>query len=83
MKRSKGPLTTREIDLQLTEMIRDNHSRSELDLSLNEIKEALNLKKNKQGLFEYHGRIIGDYPYLYQEKHCLLKKWLRGYITRR
>ena len=83
MKRSKGPLTTRETDSQLTEMIRDNHSRSELDPSFNKTKEALNLKKNKKGLFEYHGMIIGDYPYLYQEKHCLLKKGLRGYITRR
>ena len=43
-------------------MTRDNQSRSELDPAFNEIKEVLNLKKYKQGLYECQRRIIGDYP---------------------
>ena len=38
-KRSKGPLTTKEINLQLTKMIRDHQSRSELDPAFNESKK--------------------------------------------
>ena len=73
-KRSKGPLTTKEIDLQLTKMILDNQSRSELDPAFNEIKEALNLKKNKQGLYECCGRIIGDYPIFVLRNKLLAEK---------
>ena len=51
-KRSKGPLTTKETNLQLTKMMQDNQSRSELDPAFNEIKEALNPKRNKQGLLQ-------------------------------
>ena len=42
-------------------MIQDNQSRSELQSAFNKIKEALILKKNKQGLYECCGRIISDY----------------------
>ena len=55
-------------------MIRDNQSRSELDPAFNEIKEVLNLKKNKQGLYECHGRIIGDYPIFVPRKTLLAEK---------
>ena len=61
-KRNKGELAIKEIDLQLTKMIRDKQSRFELDTAFNQIKEALNLNKNKQGLCECHGKIIGDCP---------------------
>ena len=75
-KRSKGPLTTKEIDLQLKKMIRDNHSRSELDQAFNEFKEALNLKKNKHSLYECCGRIIGDYPIFVPKKKHFAEKML-------
>ena len=73
-KRRKGPLNTKEIDLQLTKMIRDNKSRSELDPAFNEIKEALNLKKNKQGIYEFQGRNIGDHPICVPRKTLLAEK---------
>ena len=73
-KRSKGLLTTKRTDPQLTKMIRDNQSRSELDPAFKEIKEVLNLKKNKQGLYECHGRIIGDYPIFVLRKTLLAEK---------
>ena len=38
-KRSKGPLTTKEINLQLTKIIRDHQSRSELDAAFNGSKK--------------------------------------------
>ena len=55
-------------------MILDNQSRSELDPAFNEIKEALNLKKNKQGLYECCWRIIGDYPIFVPRKTLLTEK---------
>ena len=73
--RSKGPLSKK--------MIQDNQSRSELNPGLIEIKEAQNLKKNKQGFYECHGKIIGDYSIFVPRKILLVeKKWLRGHITR-
>ena len=80
-KRSKGALTTKEIDLQLKKMIRDNHSRSELDQAFNDFKEALNLKKNKHSLYECYVRIIGDYPIFVPKKNILQKKCLRKLDT--
>ena len=50
-KKSKGTLTTKEIDLHLTKMIQGNQSRCKLDSAFNEIKEVLKMKKNKQGLY--------------------------------
>ena len=73
-KRRKGPLNTKEIDLQLKKMIRDNKSRSELDPAFNEIKEALNLKKNKQGIYEFQGRNIGDHSICVPRKTLLVEK---------
>ena len=73
-KRSKGPLTTKELNLQLTKMIRGNQSRSELEPVFNEIKEGLILKKNKHGLYECCGRIIGDYPIFVLKKTLLAEK---------
>ena len=73
-KRSKGPLTTKEIDLQLTKMILDNQSRSELYPAFSEIKEALNLNKKKQGLYECCGKIIGDDPIFVPRKTLLAEK---------
>ena len=55
-------------------MIRDNKSRSELDPAFNEIKEALNLKKNKQGIYEFQGRNIGDHPICVPRKTLLAEK---------
>ena len=75
-KRTKRSLTTKEIDHQLIKMILDNQSRSELDPAFNEIKEALNLKKNKQGLYESCGRIIGDYPILVPRKTLFAEKMI-------
>ena len=57
-------------------MILDNQSRSELDPAFNEIKEALNLKKNKQGLYESCGRIIGNYPIFVPRKTLLAEKMI-------
>ena len=76
-RRSKGPLITKEINIQLTKMIRDNQSRSELDPVFNEIKEALNMKKKKHGLYECCGRIIGDYPIFVQRKILLKEKLVK------
>ena len=55
-------------------MILGNKSRSELDPAFDETKEALNLKKNKQGLYECWGRIIGDYPIFVPGKTLLAEK---------
>ena len=77
-KRSKGPLTTKEINLQLTKTIQDNQSRSELDPAFNKIKEALNLKKNKHGLYECRGRIIGNYPIFVRRKTLLAEKMIES-----
>ena len=73
-ERNKGELATKEIDLQLTKMIRDKQSRFELDTAFNQIKKALNLKKNKQGLCECHGKIIGDCPIFVQRITLLAEK---------
>ena len=77
-KRSKGPRTTKEIDLQLIKMILDKQSRSELDSAFNEIEEALNLKKNKQGLYKCCGRIIGEYPIFVPRKTLLVEKMVEN-----
>ena len=55
-------------------MIRDNQSRTELYPAFNEIKEALNLKKKKQGLYECDGKFIGDYPIFVPRKTLLAEK---------
>ena len=55
-------------------MIRDNQSRSEVDPAFNEIREALNLKKNKHGLYECCRKIIGDYPIFVPIKTLLAEK---------
>ena len=55
-------------------MIQDNQSRSELDPAFNEIRETLNLKKNKYGLYECCGRVIGDYLIFIPRKTLLAEK---------
>ena len=55
-------------------MIQDNQSRSELQSAFNKIKEALILKKNKQGLYECCGRIISDYLIFVLRKTLLAEK---------
>ena len=59
-------------------MILDNQPRSELDPAFNEIKEALNLKKNKQGVYECCGRIIGDYPIFVPRKTLVAEKMVEN-----
>ena len=73
-KKSKGTLTTKEIDLHLTKMIRGNQSRCKLDSAFNEIKEVLKMKKNKQGLYEFFKRIICGYPIFVPRKSLLVEK---------
>ena len=55
-------MSTNETEFELMEMIKVYQGKCEGETKFKQIEEQLNLKKNENGIYEYHGRII---PNLY------------------
>ncbi|PFX28395.1 Pro-Pol polyprotein [Stylophora pistillata] len=73
-RRSKGPLTTKEIEMQRHLWLK----RAQVNLKREERFEDhcvhLNLQENANGLLEFQGRIQGDYPIYLPEFHPFAEK---------
>ena len=55
-------MSTNETEFELVEMIKIYQNKYEDKAKFKQTEQQLNLKKNENGIYECHGRIIGDYP---------------------
>ena len=60
--KTKGPLTTEETNKQLRHWIYGEQEKHKENDKLKSDEQQLNLKINKEGLYEFQGRIEGHYP---------------------
>eukprot|EP00795_Rhopilema_esculentum_P004175 gene4175-20362_t len=60
--RIKGPLSTPEIQEQITQWVKRVQSRAKSNDSFKEDEQKLNIQKNDEGILECRGRIQGQCP---------------------
>ena len=60
--RIKGPLSTPEIQEQITQWVKQVQSRAKSNDSFKEDEQKLNIQKNDEGILECRGRIQGQCP---------------------
>eukprot|EP00795_Rhopilema_esculentum_P001427 gene1427-15848_t len=60
--RIKGPLSTPEIQEQITQWVKRVQSKAKSDDSFKEDEQKLNIQKNDEGILECRGRIQGQCP---------------------
>ena len=69
-----GPLTTEKVLLQKKFSTKREQNLYSNTKNFGIIRQQLNLKMNREGIYENHGRIQGDYPVLIPSKSVLAKK---------
>ena len=73
-RRSKGPLTTEEIEMQRHLLLKRAQDNSKRDERFEDHCVHLNLQENADGLLECRGRIQGDYPIYLPDSHPFAEK---------
>lgn len=73
-RRSKGPLTTEEIEMQRHLWLKRTQVKFKRDERFEDHRVQLNLQENADGLLECRGRIQGDYPIYLPESHPFAEK---------
>ena len=73
-RRSKGPLTTEEIEMQRHLLLKRAQDNSKRDERFEDHCVHLNLQENADGLLECRGRIQGDYPIYLPDSHQFVEK---------
>ena len=69
-----GPLTTEEVLVQKKLLIKREQNKYSETESFRNCKQQLNLKINREGIYECQGRIQGDYPIFIPNKSILAEK---------
>ena len=71
VKRKKGPLSINETEFELIEMIKIYQSKHEGETKFKQTEQQLNFKKNENGIYQCHGRTIGDFPIFISKSRLL------------
>ena len=74
MRRSKGPLTTEEIEMQRHLWLKQAQDKSKRDKQFKDHCVQLNLEENADGLLECQGLIQGDYSIYLPDSHPVAEK---------